>query len=219
MRTRNHTPAVFASALLALALSLVLAVPASAADRATLSVAKSGNGDGAVSGSGINCGGDCSETYDVGTTVTLTAAENATSVFTGWSGGGCSGILPCDVTVNSNTTVTANFVACTITGANYVFGTLGNDVICGGPSHDGIIDLGGDDIISGKGGADVIFGAPGDDFISGGPGNDWMFGEMGNDVMIGGDGSDRAYADIPLAQAPQGTDVCDAEQEFWGCES
>src|SRR5512139_2627947 len=29
--------------------------------------------------------------------------------FTGWDGGGCTGTAPCTVTMNSNTTVTANF--------------------------------------------------------------------------------------------------------------
>lgn len=220
MTNRRQKFALTAAALMSLVVPLAMAVPAaSAADEATLSVSKTGNGGGTVtsSPSGIDCGGDCSNNYELGTQVTLTAAENATSVFTGWSGGGCSGIAPCTVTVNANTNVQANFVACTIIGANYIFGTLGDDVMCGGPGHDGFIDLGGDDIMSGKGGADVMFTAPGNDWVSGGPGNDWMFGEMGDDVLIGGDGTDYAYGDIPYA--PQGTDVCDAENKFWGCES
>ncbi|CAN5852446.1 hypothetical protein BH23ACT12_BH23ACT12_06240 [soil metagenome] len=40
---------------------------------------------------------DCSHTFDEGTNVTLTASENSTSIFTGWTGGGCSGIAPCEV--------------------------------------------------------------------------------------------------------------------------
>lgn len=58
---------------------------------------------------GIDCGGDCSEPYIYGTMVTLTAAPGASSLFGGWSGGGCSGTGMCTVTVNAATTVTATF--------------------------------------------------------------------------------------------------------------
>jgi hypothetical protein len=81
-----------------------------------LTVTKGGNGDGTVTSSpaGISCGTnatDCSEVYAHGTTITLTAAAPPGSGFTGWSGGGCSGIGPCTLTLTADTTVTANFVA------------------------------------------------------------------------------------------------------------
>jgi hypothetical protein len=78
---------------------------------ATLTVGKAGAGSGTVTSSpaGINCGGDCSETYPAGTTVTLTAAPAAGSTFAGWSGGGCGGTGTCSVTMNANQTVTATF--------------------------------------------------------------------------------------------------------------
>lgn len=223
--TKKPRPALAYASLLALLLTVVTVLPAAAADQATLFVAKSGNGGGAITGSGINCGSDCSESYDVGTNVTLTASENATSVFTGWSGGGCTGIAPCEVEVSATTTVEANFLACTITqnyfyaGTSWIYGTPGDDVICGTSAPDVIIDLGGDDYISGKGGGDVILGGMGNDFISGGPGNDYLFGELGDDILIGGDGTDYAYGDIPLDFAPQGYDICDAEFRYWGCEA
>src|SRR5262249_50903288 len=47
-----------------------------------------------------------------GTSVTLTAlagGNDGGSVFSGWTGGGCSGTGTCTVTLNSNTTVTATF--------------------------------------------------------------------------------------------------------------
>jgi hypothetical protein len=59
---------------------------------------------------GINCGGDCSEIYQEGVVVTLTASADPGFVFRGWSGGGCSGTGVCVVTINANTTVTATFI-------------------------------------------------------------------------------------------------------------
>jgi hypothetical protein len=77
----------------------------------TLTVTKVGVGSGTVTSnpSGITCGSTCSASFDSGTSVTLTAAADPGSTFTGFSGGGCSGTGPCTVTVNAATTVTATF--------------------------------------------------------------------------------------------------------------
>jgi uncharacterized repeat protein (TIGR02543 family) len=78
----------------------------------TLTVNKSGSGSGTVTSSpaGINCGVDCSENYMQNTSVTLTAAPAAGSVFTGWSGS-CSGTGSCTVSMTAARTVTATFQA------------------------------------------------------------------------------------------------------------
>src|SRR5262245_33748200 len=56
----------------------------------TLTVAKSGTGDGFVTAAtGINCGTDCSEPYISGSSVKLTATPSSGSSFAGWSGAGC----------------------------------------------------------------------------------------------------------------------------------
>src|SRR4029079_4795172 len=67
----------------------------------TLTVNKTGAGAGTVTSDvgGINCGATCSASVSSGTVVTLTAAPT-TGIFTGWSGGGCSGTGTCVVTVN-----------------------------------------------------------------------------------------------------------------------
>ncbi len=78
-----------------------------------LSVSKTGSGDGTVTSSpaGIDCGSDCSEGYESGTSVTLTANPDSDSVFAGWSGGGCSGTGNCTVNVAFAIAVTAEFTA------------------------------------------------------------------------------------------------------------
>ena len=79
----------------------------------SLTVSKSGTGSGTVTSSdgNINCGSDCSETYNTITTLTLAAAQNSGSVFAGWAGCTPSLIDPktCSVTVDQNITATATF--------------------------------------------------------------------------------------------------------------
>jgi len=83
----------------------------------TLTVTRAGSGSGTVASApaGISCGTDCSEPYASGTAVTLTATPASGSLFTGWSGGGCSGTAPCSVPVTTNTSVTATFTPQTYT--------------------------------------------------------------------------------------------------------
>jgi hypothetical protein len=83
-----------------------------AATTQTLTVGKSGTGSGTITSSpaGINCGGDCSESYDSGTVVTLTPAADPGSTFVGWSGG-CSGSGACSVTMDQARSVVAAFSA------------------------------------------------------------------------------------------------------------
>jgi len=82
----------------------------------TLTVSKNGTGSGTVSSSptGISCGSTCSASFLQNETVTLTAAGDAGSIFTGWSGGGCSGTGTCVVSLANNTTVTATFATTTL---------------------------------------------------------------------------------------------------------
>jgi hypothetical protein len=106
----------------------------------TLSVAKDGSGTGTVTSNppGIDCGSDCLQVYDAGTSVTLTAAASAGGSFGGWSGGNCSGTSTCMTTVNANVTITARFdppaaniVFVTSTTSNANFGGIaGADNIC-----------------------------------------------------------------------------------------
>ena len=77
----------------------------------TLTVNKSGNGAGTVTSApaGISCGSTCAYEFAKGTKVTLTAAPDSGSTFSGWSGAGCSGTNTCNVTLNAAASVQANF--------------------------------------------------------------------------------------------------------------
>jgi Divergent InlB B-repeat domain len=76
---------------------------------ATLTVSVTGEGTVTSSPAGINCGTDCTEDYEVGTTVTLAAHEASGWIFAGW-GGACTGFDPCQVQMDSAKDVTATFL-------------------------------------------------------------------------------------------------------------
>jgi hypothetical protein len=71
-----------------------------------------GVGDGIVtsSPSGINCGGTCSASYDLGTVVVLTATPTGLSIFNGWTGCDSANGTSCTVTMSKAKTATANFL-------------------------------------------------------------------------------------------------------------
>lgn len=76
----------------------------------TLSVRVGGSGDGLVTSepAGIDCGDDCTETFDIGTTVRLRAVERTGVRFLEWTGA-CSGGSECVVELNDDETVIAIF--------------------------------------------------------------------------------------------------------------
>ena len=88
-----------------------------AIDTHAVNVTKAGAGSGTVTSDvgAIDCGATCSDTYDHGTVVTLTAAAASGSTFAGWSGAGCSGTGTCVVTVSAVRNVTATFAIATHT--------------------------------------------------------------------------------------------------------
>ncbi len=77
----------------------------------TLTATKGGNGSGTVTGNGIDCGDDCSESFSEGTAITLHAEPGAGSIFTGWTSEECEGfgIDDCEFDIAQDTTVKANF--------------------------------------------------------------------------------------------------------------
>jgi hypothetical protein len=85
-------------------------VTATFTNKPVLTVTKGGTGTGTVTSSpaGINCGNDCIEPYNEGTSVTLTANAAGSSTFAGWSGA-CSGTAQCTVTMNVSKEAIATF--------------------------------------------------------------------------------------------------------------
>jgi hypothetical protein len=97
----------------------------------TLTVATAGTGSGTVTGTGINCPGDCTETYNQGSVVTMTATPAGNSSFAGWTNCDSPSGNQCMETMDAPDTVTATFnaiptwtlsVSVTGTGAGFVTG-------------------------------------------------------------------------------------------------
>jgi PKD repeat protein len=99
----------------------------------TLTASTGGSGSGTVSGTGIACPGDCTETYPAGTPVTLTATAAGGSNFTGWTG---------DCAAFTGTTCTLTMSANRTAGAGFAFATATLTItVTEGPGSDGSIDV------------------------------------------------------------------------------
>ena len=77
----------------------------------SLTVTRAGNGTGTVTStpSGIGCGFVCTLALEANRQVILTATPAPDSEFTGWSGGGCTGVGSCQVNMSATLSVTATF--------------------------------------------------------------------------------------------------------------
>jgi uncharacterized repeat protein (TIGR01451 family) len=72
---------------------------------------RAGTGSGTVRSNptGLSCGTTCSASFDWGSLLVLTADAGSDSIFTGWTGGGCSGTGSCVVAPSASLTLTAEF--------------------------------------------------------------------------------------------------------------
>lgn len=105
-----------------------------------LTVSPSGTGSGSIASDpiGIACGADCSEEYNHGVVVTLTASPSGSANFAGWSGGGCSGVGTCVVSMTAATAVTATFA---LNQYTLTVSRIGAGTVTSAPAG---IDCGGD---------------------------------------------------------------------------
>ena len=108
--------------------------------KSTLSISKIGSGTVTSSPAGINCGSDCSEPYTSGTVVALTVNPAAGSIFSGWSGSGCS-TGSVTMSANRNCTATFNAVAVQTFGLSVAKTGTGSGTVSSGPAG---INCGGD---------------------------------------------------------------------------
>ena len=106
-----------------------------------LTISKAGTGSGTVTSSpaGISCGADCSENYNSGTVVNLTATAASGSTFAGWSGNAdctdgsvtMSAARSCTATFNSSVTARTIWIQPQSTAG---FGPPGSLVLAGSAS-------------------------------------------------------------------------------------
>lgn len=126
----------------------------------TVIIAGSGIGTVTSAPGGIDCPGDCSETYDIHTAITLTPTPDAVSVFTGWSPNCAGGVIP-DLTADTVCTATIEFLPLIlnpispaiasnfneITAENaspsglvaFIWGFMAGNVTVGGPTCNGLV--------------------------------------------------------------------------------
>ena len=96
----------------------------------TLKIAKTGNGGGAVTATGIDCGVDCEQQYPSGTLVNLNAVSDFNSKFIGWSGDCLAvGTHTCQTTVDASKTITANFTKVKLYTLTLVKAGSGNGMV------------------------------------------------------------------------------------------
>ncbi len=79
-----------------------------------LNVTINPSGGGVVTALGINCPGDCTESYNYGNNVPLTATPNTGYTFNNWTNCDSPAGNQCTMTTNSDKTVTANFTSTSI---------------------------------------------------------------------------------------------------------
>jgi hypothetical protein len=75
----------------------------------SLEISSAGAGSVVSLQADVACVSLCSYDFEAGESVALSAQPAAGSTFVGWSGGGCAGTGTCEVTLNADTTVVANF--------------------------------------------------------------------------------------------------------------
>jgi len=80
----------------------------------TLTISKTGSGTVTSNPAGITCGATCAASFTAGGTVNLTGGARIGMVFSGWSGGGCTG------------TAAARWVRCCASSAANMFKTKGD---------------------------------------------------------------------------------------------
>jgi len=105
----------------------------------TLTIDLAGNGQVLSTPAGITCGADCAQDYAEGTQIALNATPDPGKVFSGWSGA-CTGTSPCQITMTTDTAVTATFSTAPQDSHRLIITKAGNGTVTSSPEG---IDCGG----------------------------------------------------------------------------
>lgn len=141
---------------------------------------------------------DASLLLDSNASLTLTATETGTGIYSVIGGAGNDSITlgaGNDIVSGgegNNTIVTGdgNNVVTTGAGADTVTGGAGNDSFTSGAGSDSLTGAAGNDTIDAGDGHDTLLGGAGADSLLGGAGNDIITGGTGADYINSGDGND-----------------------------
>jgi len=167
----------------------------------TLDVTNSGGssgGSGGITGQGIDCPGDCTETYGDGTQVTLTGTATGGSSFAGWSQD-CSGMSTCELMMSADHLATGTFDKDSHVGTPSPPSAGGGTATGPAPISPPTPSLPGDTCrgrpvtIQVTTENQITFGTPGNDVINGTEGNDTIYGYGRRDIICGRGGDDTLY--------------------------
>jgi alpha-tubulin suppressor-like RCC1 family protein len=116
--------------------------------RTSVSISFGGFGAGTVTAPGSTCASDCTiGDYYEGSTITLTATPDASSVFAGWAGPSCSGTSPtCTTTLGASNRAIAYFRSSFKAVAVGLYHSCAlrpaGNVVCWGRNNDGQLGIG-----------------------------------------------------------------------------
>ena len=98
-----------------------------------LTVNKTGNGSVSSDPAGIDCGADCTASFNSGTVVNLTAAPAEGYLLSEWKGA-CTGNGDCQVTMDKATSVTAVFKIIPVNSFNLTINNAGGGTVSSDPA-------------------------------------------------------------------------------------
>jgi Ca2+-binding RTX toxin-like protein len=104
----------------------------------------------------------------------------------GQYGSGGGGAIETDTLISIENVTTGS-------GADYIYGSSGDNVLNSGAGNDYILAGVGADTVYAGAGADYVEGSYGADLIDAGADNDKVYGGADNDTIYGGDGNDSLY--------------------------
>jgi Ca2+-binding RTX toxin-like protein len=144
--------------------------------------------DTLIGGAGADTlnGGAGTDTVDYSIASTVVVVHLDTPTQYGQYGSGGGGAIETDTLIAIENVTTGS-------GADYVYGSAGDNVINTNAGNDAVYAGNGADTINTGAGQDYVEGSYGADTIDAGADNDKVYGGADNDIIYGGDGNDSLY--------------------------